>query len=286
MSVFYLWRLLKKPTAAVIRRQDEELTHVCAVGHFKHSHKPPMLLFFWSSFKNWKASPCNILWHKISFYTLQFTALNWRCSAWNTLSVICQGNVSSPALNPHLQAWAERCPRCSRAWCGPSLKTVKTLLLQQIDEVYLESEALRRLGIGEKHWDGERGERRKGLVMDFPFWRELVATWCSVDGWEEQGGNVRQTDTHHSASLYSENSAKALASFHRCLATNIMTLATVDQEIKAQRLSRIKQNSKPGSPWSYLVKQAGQEILITRKCLVVPRREAADICPFKNIFIS
>lgn len=114
---------------------------MCAVGRFKHLHKPPILLFFWPCFKNWKASLCNIPWHKISFYTLQFTALNWRCLAWNALSVIRQGNVSSSALNPHLQAWAKRYPSCSRAWRRPSQKTVKSLLLQQIDEVYLEGSA-------------------------------------------------------------------------------------------------------------------------------------------------
>lgn len=86
-------------------------------------------------FKNWdqcETHACNILWHEISFRPVQVTALNWGFLASNILSVMCQGIVllGWKCLNPHLQAWAEWCLRCSRAWCGLSLKTVEALLLQ------------------------------------------------------------------------------------------------------------------------------------------------------------
>ncbi len=75
----------------------------------------------------------NILWHKIGFYTVEVTALNWSFLVWNMLSLICQRNVFCRAelsQTPLSSGLEVRIQRCSRAWCGPSLKTVETLLLQ------------------------------------------------------------------------------------------------------------------------------------------------------------
>lgn len=52
------------------------------------------------------------------------------------------------ALNLHLRAPAQCCPRCSGALCGGL--SLKTLLWQQIDEVYLERSAVKAGGQREK----------------------------------------------------------------------------------------------------------------------------------------
>lgn len=75
-----------------IRREDERLG--------QHKHK---LSIYTNAFpisfqnkvqcENCNVTLCSILWHKISFYTVQVRALDWGFLAWNMFSVICQRNV-------------------------------------------------------------------------------------------------------------------------------------------------------------------------------------------------
>lgn len=165
------------------------------VSCFKNLHKRLILLFFWSCIKVASSGT------RLAFILCRSQPWIEGFLAWNMLSVICQRNAELP-LNPHLQAWAQQCPRCSRAWCGPSLKTVEALLLQQIDEVYLER---RTVKVGKQRARERNTERRRSrVVMDFSSLKGISCyMWDVLCGRLGKNEKEYETDKHHSAIILS-----------------------------------------------------------------------------------
>ncbi len=185
--------------------------------------KRPVLLFFWSclevQYESCIVTLWNILWHKMSFYTTEFKASNWGFLAWNS----SMSSVRKQFAGPN-SLWIPPCRPELSGVRGAAEHNVDclwrlwSLLLEQIDEVYLERSTV-RAGKTERETQTEReGEVEGGngfsSLKGISCYLQDALVWTDE---KKKNRNVRQTLPSFREILTGKSNSVKLVTVHHWL---------------------------------------------------------------------